>query len=330
MYRRRDDGIRVYKHGHIFINEYVVPYNPILSRKYNCHINVEIATSITAVKYLFKYVYKGHDQALIAMVNHEGGDAVDEISEYLDSRYVSAAESCWHIFGFQMHQHSPSVTRLQLHLPKMQQIRFDPETETASDILQRNDIHVTTLTAFFDVCQKYPELTNDLLYPDLPTRFTWDPKSKVWNPRRNRHVAIGRVTYCHPSAGERYYLRRLLYTVKGAHSFKALCQYNDEVSLTFYSDPYNDRQLYPTFQAACMARGLLEDDSEWDRCLNEAALIQTGQQLDNCLSQSWYITIRSTLYYFTNIISLTSLMTVAIPYKCNFIFQTQIMTRSKV
>ncbi len=32
--------------------------------RYQCHINVEVCSSITAVKYLYKYVYKGHDRAL--------------------------------------------------------------------------------------------------------------------------------------------------------------------------------------------------------------------------------------------------------------------------
>jgi hypothetical protein len=31
--------------------------------RYNYHINVEARSSIKAVKYLFKYVYKGRDQA---------------------------------------------------------------------------------------------------------------------------------------------------------------------------------------------------------------------------------------------------------------------------
>jgi hypothetical protein len=37
---------------------------------YQCHINVEVCSSITVVKYLYKYVYKGHDRAL-AMVQPE-------------------------------------------------------------------------------------------------------------------------------------------------------------------------------------------------------------------------------------------------------------------
>jgi hypothetical protein len=41
----------------------VVPYNPYLSLLFNCHINVEVCTSVAAIKYLHKYVYKGHDCA---------------------------------------------------------------------------------------------------------------------------------------------------------------------------------------------------------------------------------------------------------------------------
>jgi len=35
----------------------VVPYNPILLMRFNCHINVEICCSIESVKYLYKYIY---------------------------------------------------------------------------------------------------------------------------------------------------------------------------------------------------------------------------------------------------------------------------------
>jgi hypothetical protein len=52
-----NDGVSVTVGGHTFTNQHVIPYNPYLSAKYKCHINVEIANSILAVKYLYKYVY---------------------------------------------------------------------------------------------------------------------------------------------------------------------------------------------------------------------------------------------------------------------------------
>jgi hypothetical protein len=70
VYRRRDHGrtvdVSIGQMGRVPLdNRWVVPYNPALSKKYNCHINVEICSSISAVKYLHKYVYKGHDRAYI-------------------------------------------------------------------------------------------------------------------------------------------------------------------------------------------------------------------------------------------------------------------------
>jgi hypothetical protein len=44
-------------------NKWVVPYNPALSKKYNAHINVEYAQSLKTIKYICKYIHKGHDRA---------------------------------------------------------------------------------------------------------------------------------------------------------------------------------------------------------------------------------------------------------------------------
>lgn len=49
-------------------NSRVVPYNPYLLLLFNCHINVEVSTNITAVKYLFKYVYKGEDSVVATII----------------------------------------------------------------------------------------------------------------------------------------------------------------------------------------------------------------------------------------------------------------------
>jgi hypothetical protein len=36
-----------------------------MSMLFNCHINMEVCTFVAAVKYLYKYVYKGHDRAQV-------------------------------------------------------------------------------------------------------------------------------------------------------------------------------------------------------------------------------------------------------------------------
>ena len=63
-------------------NSFVVPYNPQLSLRYNCHINVEKCCSILGAKYVFKYTTKGPDRAMVSaeIEGQEGGR--DEIENY--------------------------------------------------------------------------------------------------------------------------------------------------------------------------------------------------------------------------------------------------------
>lgn len=58
QYRRRNDGQKIKVRGHLLGNRWVVPYNPYLTAKYDCHLNVEIYSTVKAVIYLYKYVYK--------------------------------------------------------------------------------------------------------------------------------------------------------------------------------------------------------------------------------------------------------------------------------
>ena len=55
----------------------MVPYNPYLCQKYNCLINVKVSLTIAAVKYLYKYIYKGRDCSDVPIKEqwlHEGID----------------------------------------------------------------------------------------------------------------------------------------------------------------------------------------------------------------------------------------------------------------
>lgn len=69
LYRRRNDGRSVQKKGVPLDNRSVVPYNRALCLKYNAHINVEVCSSISAVKYIHKYIYKGPDRAQVGPVD---------------------------------------------------------------------------------------------------------------------------------------------------------------------------------------------------------------------------------------------------------------------
>jgi hypothetical protein len=109
IYRRRDDGRKETVRGCELDNRWVVPYNPYLLRLFNCHINVEACGSIKAVKYLFKYIYKGHDRASVAVTDANKADGdVDEIKQYRDARWVTPPEALWRIFSFDLSQNSTS------------------------------------------------------------------------------------------------------------------------------------------------------------------------------------------------------------------------------
>nr|XP_020178789.2 uncharacterized protein LOC109764361 [Aegilops tauschii subsp. strangulata] len=109
VYRRRDDGSCAKVRGKMLDNRWVVPYNPYLLRMFNCHINVEVCSSIKAVKYLYKYIYKGHDKASFSIDQPDADGNIDEIKRYVDARWVTPPEAMWRIFGFPLCANYPPV-----------------------------------------------------------------------------------------------------------------------------------------------------------------------------------------------------------------------------
>ena len=96
-------------------NQWIVPYNAALLMKYECHMNVEVVTASYAVKYLFKYLFKGADNASAAI--HHTNRILDQISNYQDHRYLGAAEAFWRTFGFKPSRLSHSCERMTVSLP---------------------------------------------------------------------------------------------------------------------------------------------------------------------------------------------------------------------
>ena len=64
---------------------WVVPYNPYLLKKYQCHINVEVVATFNLMAYLYKYIYKGHDHVRYTLQHgaQTENSVVDMIAWYL-------------------------------------------------------------------------------------------------------------------------------------------------------------------------------------------------------------------------------------------------------
>ncbi|XP_071575067.1 uncharacterized protein [Temnothorax nylanderi] len=114
QYRRRspaDGGYTVEINGIELDNRWVVPYNPVLLRIFNAHINVELCNSVKSIKYICKYVNKGSDQAVFALESEK-----NEVKMYENGRYISSSEAVWRILAFPIHERYPSVFHLNVHL----------------------------------------------------------------------------------------------------------------------------------------------------------------------------------------------------------------------
>jgi hypothetical protein len=248
-YRRRDDGqtFTVRKPGTdqdvILDNCWVVPYNPFLLNKFRVYINVEICATVQAIKYIHKYVYKGYDRTTLEVRTTTEND---EIARYVYIRYVSPCEAVWRLFDYHTHQELPPVMPLAVHLPGEQVVSFQ-ENIAIEDLADRVEEACSTLIGYFVYNAEHTD-GRQYLYTQFPTHYTWSKATRTWAIREHHTRMIGRIYHYLPIAGECYYLQLLLTVVPGARSF---------------TDLYHvDRVRYPTYQAACIACGLAENNKE--------------------------------------------------------------------
>ncbi|XP_072052195.1 uncharacterized protein [Arachis hypogaea] len=258
VYRRREDGKTINKSGVDLDNRYVVPHNRFLLMRYGAHINVEWCNQSRSIKYLFKYVNKGHDRVTASFyksaADKENMDDYDEVSMYYDCRYISPCEAAWRIFGYNIHYRDPSVVRLGFHLPDEQNLIFK-DNEKLDDVIREASVKESMFLGWFQANKIYSE-ARSLTFAEFPTHFVWKAKERVWLPRKS-HAVIGRIFFVPPGSGERYYLRLLLNCVRGP---------------TCYEDIRTiDGVVYSSFKDACYARGLLDDDKEYVEAIVEAS-----------------------------------------------------------
>ncbi|KAK6021781.1 hypothetical protein OSTOST_12541 [Ostertagia ostertagi] len=119
----------------------------------------KVCGMISAVKYLYKYVYKGPDRARINIEGNQDGNEttnVDEIKQHLNTRYVCAPESMYRIYSFEMQDKSHTIVRLAVHLPDYQTVLFVQGRE--QQYLDHARQSYTTLTAYFELNRHYAQI----------------------------------------------------------------------------------------------------------------------------------------------------------------------------
>jgi hypothetical protein len=178
-YRRRDDGrtFTVRRPGFpdqnvVRDNRWVVPYNPYLLQKFRSHINVEICASVQSIKYIHKYVYKGTDRTTLAV---SGTD--DEITRYVQARYVGPTEAFWRLFEYRTHQEFPPVQHLAIYLPGQHTVSFTDDLPLEELAVKAADAR-STLMAFFKYNTEHTD-GRTLLYHQFPENYTWKRKERV-------------------------------------------------------------------------------------------------------------------------------------------------------
>ncbi|XP_074351672.1 uncharacterized protein LOC141690806 [Apium graveolens] len=271
IYRRYNTDRSIKKKGVFLDNRFVVPFNRDLLVLFQCQINLEVMILL-----LWSLKNKSTPDSSVSKKQ----SCLNEVKQYLDGCYVCASEAAWRIFGFNVHSRWPSVDRLPIHLPGNKYVSFRTGT-TLSEVIQQADSKRTKLEAWFEGNKEFPT-ARDFTYAEFSTHFTWLPRECKWRPRQRGDV-VGRLTEVHTTGGDLLYLRMLLMWRKGSTSFVELRTVEDHV--------------FESFNEACAAMGLLQDDSQWHEVMVENSHSSLAKQLrEMFINISAYCSISGPLF----------------------------------
>ena len=260
-YRRRKEEDR-----------WVTPYIPALLQTLDCHIYCDICSSATIFLYLFKYLFKGPDQAKFSFRNlsadTEDFEVVDEFQDYMNSRYLSTSEGVYRILGFNIVYKNPSVRCLPVHLenknlPRMKRTHA-MDFSTLTDLLcyfkrPTNEMHQNLTYANF-----FSRFYIENLSLDQPLDKGQIPIANINTEQgirqkvlreRSKGSIVTRLQTTPIRQKELFYMRALL-QARSATSFEDLRTIQDH--------------CYPTYHEAATAFGLFRDVNEAEYALLDA------------------------------------------------------------
>ncbi|OWZ13141.1 LOW QUALITY PROTEIN: Helitron helicase [Phytophthora megakarya] len=243
------------EYDNVTANEWVVPYNPYLSQKYNCHINIEICTEVTVVKCMYKYVYTGSDKAMFTIESVANESERYELNQtksnrYLNARYISPVEACIRLLDYIVQGKSHSVVLLPVHLKGGHMVLFRVD-ECPENVLERTNHSM--LTRFFELCasdDSVNQIVKTMLYRDIP-KNTW--KNDRWDDS------------CFASRYGKVLSPSDVMQPPRSHFIRG-------------SENY-ERDRIPFHLDAAKTAGHLKNDGEWIACMDEAREYKMPYQL---------------------------------------------------
>ena len=123
---------------------------------------------------------------------------------------------------FSLTYRSHPVIRLAVHLPREQPVFFTPGLEKQA--VEKAAFKNTTLTAWFKLNRTDPA-ARQFFYWEIPLHYVFNNFLGIWKPRVKKTNVIGKIYSVGIRQIERFCLRLLLISVKGAVSFKRLRTY---------------------------------------------------------------------------------------------------------
>ena len=210
--------------------------------------------------------------------------AINEIDEYWNGRYLSAPEAVWRILGYNITQKTPAVTALSVHLPnclRHERYKRSNSSPTLSnlehyfarpegsffDSTNERDFKTLHYTEYFALFRLQKFKQENVGKPGFFLERRTDKGAPAMHviQRDPSRPHLTRLQSVNLTRGELFYLQSLLLSRPGI-------SWEDLRTI--------DNMLYPSFQAACVALGLFADRNEAQFCMTEAVqTFRTPQQL---------------------------------------------------
>ena len=263
LFRRRNDNrFAQLPNNYKASNKWIVPYNAFFLLKFKGHINLEMVRSMfDNIKYLYKYIYKGSDVALMRLKMTETDD---EVETYECLKYVNATRAFYNIYSFPIQERFPAVMTLPVHEENKQTAVWLP----GLDSKRAERPPKSPLIAYFEECQKDGSIASTIRYCEMPLHYTWKGSKNdgYWAIRkRGFGNQIGRIPYrmLNPHNHEYFYMRTLLNVRTGVKGF-------EDLKVIISSE--GTRYVCTNYKETCQKLGLYHDDKEWDKVMEEASI----------------------------------------------------------